>query len=161
MLRPYMCPRLAYVMTEHPCEGPRGPRMARAALLVCIAGNDGEWAGYGYGDHLLRVGMNHDWSADPAVPLKALPIQPLTRSRPFQLGQAPIGSVLINVLDGGGLNLGHSSIIRIRLRCHVSSVGSRIADHLEHHGRFGKSGTVDVHHVQWGMGFGGERQRFL
>src|SRR5947208_15349004 len=156
MLRPYMCPRLAYVMAEHPCEGPRGPRMARAALPVCIARNDGEWTGYGYGDHLLRVGMYHDWSADPAVPLKALAIQPLARSRPFQLGQALIGSVLINVLDGGGLNLGHSAVIRIGFRRHVVSACARSSDHLEHRRGFGKAGAIDVHHVQRGMGFAGE-----
>src|SRR6266550_8231967 len=100
MLRPYICPRLAYVMAEHPCEGPRGPRMARAALPVCVARQDGEWAGDRQGDHLLRVGMNYDGAADPAIAVKALPIQPLARARPFQLGQAPIGSVLVDILDG-------------------------------------------------------------
>src|SRR2546430_6197041 len=102
MLRPY---RITHVTTQYLRVRARGPRMARAVLPVCIARNDGESTGYRHGDHRLRVGMNHDWSADPAVPLKALPIQPLARSRPFQLGQALIGSVLVNVLDGGGLNL--------------------------------------------------------
>src|SRR5437763_3623599 len=108
MLRPYICPRFAHVVAEHPCEGPRGPRMARAALPVCIARNDGEWTVDRHGDHLLRVGMNHDWSADPAVALKAGAIQPLARRRPFQLCQPLIGRVSISVLDGGGLNLRHS-----------------------------------------------------
>ena len=75
--------------------------MARAVLPVCVARNDGEWTVYRPGDHLLCVGMNDYRSADPAIPLEALTIQPLARSRPFQLGQALIGSVLINVLDRG------------------------------------------------------------
>src|SRR2546422_7405657 len=135
--------------------------MARAALPVCMARNDGEWTVYRHGDHLLRVGMNDDWSTDPAVPLKALAIQPLARTRPFQFGQSLSGSGSIGVLDGGGLNLRHSGIIRIRLRCHVSSVSSRITDHLEHHRCFGQAGTIDVHHVQWGIGFADERERFF
>src|SRR5437867_2481759 len=106
--------------------------MARAILPVCIARNDGEWTVYRHGDHLLRVRMDDNRTADVAVPLKALAIQPLARTRPFQLGQALSGSGSIGVLDGGGLNLRHSGIIRIRLRCHVSSVSSRITDHLEH-----------------------------
>jgi len=43
--------------------------------------------------------MNHNGTADSGIPLEALAIQSLARSRPFQLGQALIGSVLINVLD--------------------------------------------------------------
>src|SRR6266550_2732437 len=127
MLRPY---RIAHVATQHPGEGACGPRMARAILPVCVARHDRERTVYRHGDHLLRVGMNHDWSTDPAVPLKALAIQSLARTRPFQLGQSLSGSGSISVLDGGGLNLRHSGIIRIRLRCHVSSVSSRITAHL-------------------------------
>src|SRR5437764_13637569 len=115
MLRPYICPRLAYVAAEHPCEGPRGPRMACAALPVCIARHDGEGTGDCQGDHLLRVGMNYDGAPDAAIALKALPIEPLTRARPFQLGQALNGSVLVDVLHGSRLNHRHSGIIRLRL----------------------------------------------
>src|SRR5205809_7382526 len=124
MLRPYICPRCPDVAAEHPCERARCPRMARAVLPVCVACNDGEWADDRHGDHLLRVRMNYDGAAGPAIAIKGLAIQPLARRRPFQLGQALIGSISINVLDGGGLNLRHSGIIRIRLRCYVSSVSS-------------------------------------
>src|SRR5206468_12911896 len=94
----------ADVAAEHPRESTRGPGMARAALPVCIARNDGEWTVYRHGHHLLRVGMNHDCPTDPAVPLEALAIQPLARTRPFQLGQALIRCSSIGVLYGGGLN---------------------------------------------------------
>src|SRR5258708_23502021 len=135
--------------------------MPRAVLPVRVARNDGEWTVYRHGDHLLRVGMDHNWSAHPAIPLEALAIQPLARSRPFQLGQALIGSSSISVLYGGGSNLRHSGIIRIRLRRHVVSLSSRLIDHLEHHGRCGKAGTIDVHHMQWSIGFAGDQKRFL
>src|SRR3981081_50795 len=131
--------------------------MPRAVLPVRVARNDGEWTVYRQGDHLLSVCVTHDWSADPAISLKALAIQPLARSRPFQLGQPLTGSGSITVLYGGGLNLSHSGRIRIRLRCHIPSVRSRIADHLEHHRRFAKTGTVDVNHMQWSIGFARER----
>src|SRR5437763_12559525 len=114
MLRPY---RITHVTTQYLRVRSGGPRMARPVLPVCVARNDGEWTVYRHGDHLLRVGMNHDWPADPAVPLEALAIQPLARPRPFQLGQSLSGSGSISVLDGGGLNLRHPGIIRIRLRC--------------------------------------------
>src|SRR6267143_5413402 len=110
MLRPY---RLADVAAQHPGKRSRGPRMACALLPVCVARNDGERTLDCDNDHLLRVRMDDDGTADPGVPLEALAIQPLARSRPFQLGQALIGSVLVNVLDGGGLNLRHSGVIRI------------------------------------------------
>src|SRR5260370_23114706 len=135
--------------------------MPRAVLPVCVAVTDGKSTVYRHGDHLLRVGMDHNWPAHPAIPLEALAIQPLARSRPFQLGQALIGSGSISVLYSGGLNLRHSGIIRIRLRRHVVSLSSRLIDHLEHHGRFGKAGTIDVHHMEWSIGFAGERKRFL
>src|SRR6266581_1461618 len=105
MLRPYICPRFADVAAEHPCERARGPRMARAILPVCVARNDGEWTGDGQGHHRLRVGVDDDGTTHPGIPLEALAIQPLARSLPFQLGQAFVGSGLINVLYGGGLNL--------------------------------------------------------
>jgi len=41
------------------------------------------------------------------------------------------------------------------------SIGSRTTDHIEHQRRFGKSGTIDVHHLQWGTRFLGERKHFL
>src|SRR5205823_6526784 len=158
MLRPY---RITHVTTQYLRVRSGGPRMTRPVLPVCVARNDGEWTVYRHGDHLLRVGMNHDWSTDPAVPLKALAIQALARTRPFQLGQALCGSRSIGVLYGGGLNLRHSGIIRIRFRRHVVTAGSRIIDHLEHHGRFGKSGTIDVHHMQGSTGLAGERKGFF
>src|SRR6266508_3473496 len=127
--------------------------MAGSVLPVRVAGNHREWTAYRSGDHLLRVIMDHDRAADLAIPLKALAIQPLARTRPFDLGESLIGSGSINVLYGGGLNLRHSGRIRIRLRSHVMSASSRIADHLEHRGRFGKGGTVDVHHLQRSIGF--------
>src|SRR6266576_5110927 len=69
---------LAYVVAEHPCEGPRGPRMARALLPVRVARKDGEWTVDRHSAHLLRVRVNDDGTADLAIALKALPIQPLT-----------------------------------------------------------------------------------
>src|SRR5260370_2668124 len=135
--------------------------MPRAVLPVCVARNDGEWAVYRHGAHRLRVGMDHNWSAQPAIPFEALAIQPLARSRPFQLGQTLIGSGATTDLYVGGLHLRHSGIIWIRLRRHVVSLSSRLIDHLKHHRRFGKAGTIDVHHMQWSMCFVGERKRFL
>src|SRR5205807_5716537 len=73
---------LAHVATQHSCERAGGPRMARAVLPVCVARNDRKWTGYRHGDHLLRVGMNDDWSTGPAVPLEAVAIQALARRRP-------------------------------------------------------------------------------
>src|SRR5438552_15097241 len=98
MLRPYICLRFPHVAAEHPCERACGPRMARAVLPVCIARNDGEWTGYRHGHHLLRVGVDDNWSADSGIPLKALAIQPLACRRPFQLGESRIGSGSIDVL---------------------------------------------------------------
>ena len=135
--------------------------MARAVLPVCVARNDREWTGYRRGHHLLRVRVNHDGAADPGVPRKALSIQPLARTRPFQLAQSLVGCGSVNVLNRGRLNLRHPGRIGIRLRRHVPSVCSRIIDHLEHHRRFGKAGTIDVHYLQWSIGFAGEQERFL
>src|SRR5882762_5619731 len=104
--------------------------MARAILPVGVARDDGEWAADRHRHHLLRVGVDHDWSADPAIPLEALASQPLARPWPFQLGKAFIGSGSVRVLYGGGLNLRHPGIIGIRLRRHVLSVPSRNPDHL-------------------------------
>src|SRR6266511_728864 len=104
--------------------------MARAVLPVCVARDDGEWTGDRHGDHLLRVGMDRNWSADPTIALKALAMESLARTRPLQLGQALIGSISINVLDGGGLNLRHSGVIRIRFRCYISSVSSERDRHI-------------------------------
>src|SRR5205814_4870200 len=112
----------ADVAPEHPRESTRGPGMARAALPVCIARNDGEWTVYRHGHHLLRVGMNHDWSTDLAVPLEALAIQALARRWPFQLGQALLGNGFGDVLYGGGLDVRHRRIILIRTRRPVGSV---------------------------------------
>src|SRR6266566_10115064 len=102
MLRPY---RITDVTTQYSCKRARGPRVAGAVLPVCVARNDGEWTGDRHGDHLLGVRMNHNGTAGPRIPIKALPIQPLARRRPFQLGQTLIGSVLVDVLDRGRLNL--------------------------------------------------------
>src|SRR5213593_3201809 len=99
MLRPY---RITHVTTQYPRVRSCSPRMARAVLPVRVARNDGEGAGYRHGDHPLRVGMNHHGPADPAIVLEALAIQPLARRRPLQLGQAFVGSGLINVLYGSG-----------------------------------------------------------
>src|SRR5881396_1206592 len=107
MLRPY---RITDVTTQYPRVRARRPRMARAVLPVCVARNDGERTGYRGGDHRLRVGMNHNGTAGPRIPIKALTIQPLARARPFQLGEALSGSGFIRVLDGGGLNLRHAGI---------------------------------------------------
>src|SRR6266508_3780476 len=114
--------------------------MAGSVLPVRVAGDHREWTAYRRGDHLLRVIMDHNRAADLAIPLKALAIQPLARTRPFDLGESLTGSVSVNVLYGGGLNLRHSGRIRIRLRRHVLSATSGIIDHLEHHGRLGKGG---------------------
>src|SRR5438477_11332575 len=119
---------LAHVAAKHLREGTCCPRMAHSILPVCVARNDSEWTVYRHRDHLLSVGMDHDWSADPAIPLKALAIQPLARTRPFQLGEALVGSGSISVLDGGGLNLCHSGRIGIRFRRYVVSVSSRLTD---------------------------------
>src|SRR6266699_1670328 len=101
MLRPY---RITHVAAQHPGESACGPRMACAVLPVCIARDDGEWTGYRHNDHLLRIRMDHDGTAGPAIALKARPIQPLACRRPLQLGQPLIGSVFVNVLDSGRLN---------------------------------------------------------
>ncbi len=135
--------------------------MAGALLPVRVARNDREWTGDGQGHHLLRVRMNHDGTPDLAIALKARAIQPLARGWPFQLGQTIIGSVFVDVLDGGGSDLRHSGIIRIRLRRHVAPRGACGADQLEHRRRFAKAGAVDVHHVQCSTGFAGERKRFF
>jgi len=45
-------------------------------------------------DHLLRVRVDDDGTTGSRIPLEALAIQPLARSRPFQLGQALIGAFL-------------------------------------------------------------------
>src|SRR5439155_17948147 len=105
MLRPYICPRCPHVAAEHACERARGPRMARAVLPVCVARDDGEWTGDRHSNHLLCVRVNDDGTAGSTISIKALAIQPLARRRPFQLGQALIGSVFVDVLDGGRLNL--------------------------------------------------------
>ena len=59
------------------------------------------------------------------------------------------------------MNLRHPGVIRICFRRHVASFGSRVADHLEHPGRFGQAGAVDMHHVQGSTGLRSERQRLL
>src|SRR2546430_8485187 len=118
--------------------------MARALLPIRVARKDGEWTVDRHSDHLLRVRVNDDGTADLAIALNALPIQPLTRSRPFQLGQALIGSVLINVLDRVGLNLGHSGVIRIRVRRHFVSACARSSDYLEHLRRLGKADAIPL-----------------
>src|SRR6266513_6300264 len=105
MLRPY---RITDVAAQYPCECARRARMAHAVLPVGVARDDGEWTRDRRRDHLLRVRMNHDGTAGPRVALKALPIQPLARGRPLQLGQPLVGSVLVNVLDRGRLNLRHA-----------------------------------------------------
>src|SRR6266568_4226748 len=133
---------MAGVAAEHSCERARGPRMAGAVLPVGVTRNDGEWTGDRRGDHRLRVRMNDDGTAASAIARKALAIQPLARRRPLQLGQALIGGGLINVLYGGGLNLRHTGVIRIRLRCHVASAGSRLSDHLEQLGRLGETYAI-------------------
>src|SRR6266480_160515 len=138
---------LAYVAAKHLREGTCCPRMAHSILPVCVARNDSERAVYRYRYHLLSVGMHHDWPADPAISLKALTIQPLARTRPFQLGEARIRRGSINVLDGGRLNLCHSGRIRIRFRRYVVSVSSRLTDHLEHHRRLGEGRAIDVDHM--------------
>src|SRR6266513_2776714 len=138
---------LAHVAAKHLREGACRPRMARSILPVCVARNDSEWTVYRHRDHLLSVGMDNDWSADPAIPLKALAIQPLARARPFQLGEARIRRRSISVLYGGRLNLCHSGRIRIRLRRYVVSVSLRLTDHLEHHRRFGEGRAIDVDHM--------------
>ncbi len=149
------------IAAEHPGERSRGPRMAHAVLPVRVARDDGEWTGDRCDDHRLLIRVHDDGPARPAIALKALAIQPLARRRPFQLGQALIGSGLIDVLDRGRLNLRHPGVIRIRLRCHVASVRARLFDHLEQLGSLGETDAIDVHHVQRRVGFGGERERFL
>src|SRR5437762_2443387 len=102
MLRPY---RITHVTTQYSRVRSCSPRMARAVLPVSVACDDRERTGYRRDHHRLRVRMHHDGTADPSVALKALAIQPLPGGRPFQLGQTLIGSVLVNVLDRGRLNL--------------------------------------------------------
>src|SRR5260370_21125791 len=119
--------------------------MPRAVLPVCVARNDGEGTVYRHGDHLLRVGMDHNWSAHPAIPLEALAIQPLARSRPFQLGQALIGSGSLTVLYGGGTNLRYSGIPRIQLLRHIVSLNSRLIAPLENHGGVWQARPVQLH----------------
>src|SRR5205085_4053383 len=109
------------------------PRMTHAVLPVGVARNDGEWALYRHRYHLLRVGVNHYRPAEATIPRKALAIQALTGTRPFQLGQLLIAGGFINVLDGRGLNLRHSGIIRIGFCRHVMTASPRLTDHLEHH----------------------------
>ena len=135
--------------------------MARAILPVRIARNDGEWTLYRHSDHLFRVRMDDHGTAAAGIPLKAGAIQPLPRSRPFQLGQSRIGSVLIDVLDGGGLNLRHAGVIGIRLCGHVLSSSTRSGDQLEQRRRFGKADTIDVHDMQRCVRFGGKREHFF
>src|SRR5882757_8005997 len=102
--------------------------MAGAVLPVRVARDSGEWAIDRQSNHLLRIGMDHDRSTDLTITRKALAIQPLACAWPFQLGESLIGSVFVNVLYGGGLNLGHSGRIRIRLCRDVVSTGLGIAD---------------------------------
>src|SRR5439155_10492610 len=128
MLRPYICMRFPHVAAQHPGKRARRTRMARAVLPVCVARNEGERTGYRGGDHRLRVGMNHNGTAGPRIPIKALTIQPLARARPFQLGEALSGSGFIRVLDGGGLNLrmpaslGYASVVTSRPEARASLI---------------------------------------
>src|SRR6059036_1860993 len=105
MLRPYICPRVSNVAAEHACERACGARMARAVLPVRVARDDRDGTRDRRNDHRLRVRVNYKRSPEPGVAIEALAIQPLARRWPFQLGQAFVGNGLINVLDGGGLNL--------------------------------------------------------
>src|SRR5215210_7649949 len=99
--------------------------MPVAPLPVGIARDDGEWTLDRDRHHLLGVGMDDDWPADPAVPRKALAVQSLSCGRPFQSRQTIVAGGSINVLYGGGLDLCHPRRIRIRLGGNVAPVSAR------------------------------------
>src|SRR5512145_3558952 len=106
--------------------------MPRAVPPVCVARDDGEWAADRRGYHLLGVGMDDDWSAEPRIARKAVAVQALARGRPLDLAEFRLGSGSVRVLNRRRLNFRHAGRVRIGLRRDVATPRAGIADHREH-----------------------------
>src|SRR2546423_5009975 len=134
--------------------------MSGAVLPVGSARNHGERTRYRLCHHLLGVAVDNDWTACACISGKAVAIQSLTRQRPFDRREPIIACGFVTVLDGGRLNLRHPRCVRICLRGHVLSVGTRCLDHLDHHRRLGERRAVEMYHLQRSSGFASEREDF-